>query len=114
MTVLLVVLMFAVFLTIDYVRSRKRVPAAEGVETKAPERKLQPNYVAGFALPDNLRYHPGHTWALEESPTLVRVGLDDFAAKLLGKCDSIALPKRGQWIRQGQKLADRRRSDQRE
>jgi len=105
MTVLLVVLMFAVFLTIDYVRSRKHVPATAAVAVKAPELKVQPNYVAGFALPDNLRYHPGHTWALAESPTLVRVGLDDFAAKLLGKCDGIALPKRGQWIRQGQKLA---------
>jgi len=112
MTVLLVVIMFAIFLTIDYVRNRKRatVPMNQTEEKVVAEKALapiglQPSYVCGFALPENLRYHPGHTWALEESPTLVRVGLDDFAACLIGKCDSVALPKRGQWIRQGQKLA---------
>lgn len=55
-------------------------------------------------FPENLRYHPGHTWALSESPSLVRVGMDEFAAKLTGKIERITLPQRGQWIRQGQKL----------
>jgi len=106
MTVLLVVAMFAIFLTIDYLRNRKRVaePASQ-IEDKVPAKvQLQPTYVSGFDVPANLSYHPGHTWALQESPTFVRVGLDDFAARLVGKCDSIVLPKRGQWIRQGQKL----------
>jgi glycine cleavage system H lipoate-binding protein len=44
-------------------------------------------------------------WALRESPTAVRVGMDDFAVKLAGKMESVTLPKRGQWIRQGQKVA---------
>ena len=30
--------------------------------------------------------------------------MDDFATKLAGPVESITLPKRGQWIRQGQKL----------
>jgi glycine cleavage system H lipoate-binding protein len=55
-------------------------------------------------VPEKLRFHPGHTWALSESPSLVRVGMDDFASKLVGKVDRIALPQRGQWIRQGQKI----------
>jgi glycine cleavage system H protein len=46
----------------------------------------------------------GHTWALAESRELVRVGMDDFASKLIGKIDSIALPQRGRWVRQGQKI----------
>jgi glycine cleavage system H lipoate-binding protein len=70
---------------------------------EAPAR-LAPSLVGGFQVPDNLRYHPGHTWALSESPSLVRVGLDDFASKLAGKIENIALPQRGQWIRQGQKI----------
>ncbi len=64
-----------------------------------------PGLVGGFKVPENLRYHPGHTWALSESPSLVRVGMDDFASKLMGKVDRTALPQRGQWIRQGQKIA---------
>jgi len=66
---------------------------------------LLPKYVSGFELPENCRYHPGHTWAVEETASLVRVGFDDFATRLLGKIDHIELPKRGQWVRQGQKLA---------
>ena len=60
--------------------------------------------VAGFQVPENVRYHAGHTWALSESRELVRVGIDDFAAKLVGKIESIALPQRGRWVRQGQKV----------
>src|SRR5581483_2250799 len=109
MTVLLLLATFAVFLGIDYARKMKRTP--ERMETAAPASdnasvpRLRPDYVAGFALPENFRYHPGHTWALQETPALVRVGLDDFGAKLAGKIDSVHLPKRGQWIRQGQKFA---------
>lgn len=111
MTVLLVLAIFAIFIAIDYVRTHKqRVPEPGAETTQAHDKVLMMpkpprTVVAGFELPEHLRYHLGHTWALEESPTSVRVGLDDFAARLLGKCDSIALPKRGQWIRQGQKLA---------
>jgi glycine cleavage system H lipoate-binding protein len=35
---------------------------------------------------------------------MVRVGMDDFASKLLGKIERLTLPRRGQWIRQGQKI----------
>lgn len=109
-TVLLVVLTFAVLLLIDHLYIRKRAAVRPMLEATPPARetlmpaRLQPSLVGGFQVPENLRYHPGHTWALNESPTLVRVGLDDFAAKLAGKIERITLPQRGQWIRQGQKL----------
>jgi len=107
MTVLLVLFTFTAFLLIDYFRSRRAAVAELQVapaksDTIAP--RLQPALVAGFAVPENLRYHPGHTWALSESTNLVRVGMDDFASKLTGRIENIALPQRGQWIRQGQKL----------
>lgn len=107
MTVILMLAMFAIFLTIDYIRKGKeaRETAAAREEAASVAPRVLPSIVAGFELPDNRRYHPGHTWALQESPTLVRVGLDDFGARLVGKIDEITLPKRGQWIRQGQKFA---------
>ncbi len=107
MTVLLVLATFAVFLAIDYFQSRKRaVQPVIRVESKAVSApRLPPAFVGGFEIRDNLAYHPGHTWALSESPSLVRIGLDDFAVRLLGKIQGIVLPKRGQWIRQGQKIA---------
>ena len=104
MTVLLILATFIVFLTIDYFYGRKRaVQPVFAVDQQLPQ--LHPGVVAGFELPENLRYHPGHTWALGESPNFVRVGFDDFAARLVGKVERINLPQRGQWIRQGQKLA---------
>jgi glycine cleavage system H protein len=106
MTVILVLMTFALFLTIDYIRSRKQVvkqPVVQPV-VREPEARVVPALVAGFQVPENVRYHAGHTWALSESRELVRVGMDDFASKLIGKIESIALPQRGRWVRQGQKI----------
>jgi len=109
MTVILVLATFVSFLLIDHFFSAKpavqmevRPAAARAASTS--EKVYVPTLVGGFRVPENLRYHPGHTWALSESPTLVRVGIDDFASKLVGKVESINLPQRGQWVRQGQKI----------
>ncbi len=116
MTVLLVLFFFSTFLLIDYFRTRNSVVVQPVVQV-APDKheaavlRLQPALVGGFAVPGNLRYHPGHTWALSESPNLVRVGMDDFASKLTGKLEGITLPQRGQWIRQGQKMCTLYRDD---
>ncbi len=108
MTVLLVLFTFVTFLLIDHFRTRHMVvqPALQVAAPKldAAVPRLQPALVAGFAVPENLRYHPGHTWALSESTNLIRVGMDDFASKLTGTVDSITLPQRGMWVRQGQKV----------
>jgi glycine cleavage system H lipoate-binding protein len=111
MTVILVLATFIAFLAIDHFFSKKPVlqvaeqPAVPKIAAAtAAEPRFVPTLVGGFKVPDNLRYHPGHTWALSESPSLVRIGLDDFASKLLGKVDSVALPQRGTWVRQGQKI----------
>jgi len=107
MTALLVLAVFIIFLTIDYIQSRKRgtQPVVKREIDRAPLHRWMPSFVAGFGLPGHLKYHPGHTWALEESPNKVRVGLDDFAARLLGQVQTILLPQRGRWVRQGQPLA---------
>lgn len=107
MTVILVLATFVLFLTIDYFYSRHRAlqPLMEAAVAPKPAAvRPLPNVVSGFRIPENLRFHPGHTWALSEGPKLVRAGLDDFAARLLGKIDKLALPQRGQWVRQGQKI----------
>jgi glycine cleavage system H protein len=106
MTVIMVLLTFAIFLSIDYIRGQKQLakqPAIQKVRQESTSHVV-PAIVSGFQVPDNVRYHAGHTWALSESRELVRVGMDDFASKLIGKIDSISLPQRGRWVRQGQKI----------
>jgi glycine cleavage system H lipoate-binding protein len=106
MTVILVLLTFVTFLLIDHFYSRKRVVVQPALQVAGRQGvpRVAPSLVGGFQVPEKLRYHPGHTWALSESPSLVRVGMDDFASKLTGKVERITLPQRGQWIRQGQKV----------
>jgi glycine cleavage system H lipoate-binding protein len=107
MIAILVVITFLLAVAIDHLLNRQPVPVEGEIKLpmEAPQRpRLIPAVVAGFSLPDNLRYHPGHTWALSESPELVRVGIDDFAAKLTGTATQIDIPERGQWIRQGQRI----------
>jgi len=106
MTVIMVLLTFAIFLTIDYVRGQKKLARQPVLQALRPEPAsgVVAAIVAGFQVRDNVRYHAGHTWALSESRELVRVGMDDFASKLIGKIDSISLPQRGRWVRQGQKI----------
>ena len=105
MTVILVLLTFATFLLIDHFYSRRHaVQPVMQVAKREAQPRLAPSLVGGFQVPEKVRFHPGHTWALSETPRLVRVGMDDFASKLAGKVERITLPQRGQWIRQGQKI----------
>jgi glycine cleavage system H lipoate-binding protein len=51
--------------------------------------------VKGFNVPMDYFFHNGHTWARIESGGYIRIGLDDFALKLLGKADAFNLPLMG-------------------
>ncbi|MDH3216809.1 MAG: glycine cleavage system protein H, partial [Candidatus Krumholzibacteria bacterium] len=48
-------------------------------------------------------YHPGHAWAMPEGDGVVRVGMDDFAHKLLGAAEAVRLPEVGSRLQQGGK-----------
>jgi len=58
--------------------------------------------VEWFTLGENLYYHQGHTWANPEGANAVRVGVDDFAQKLVGKVDAVELPPVGAHLFQGE------------
>jgi glycine cleavage system H lipoate-binding protein len=56
-----------------------------------------------FALADGYYFHPGHTWAAGGDGDVVTVGLDDFAAQLVGPPDGLELPAVGAGVRQGER-----------
>jgi len=60
------------------------------------------DYVGGFLVPDQTYFHPGHAWVRAESGDVLTVGIDDFGQKLVGKIDTLRLPKVGQRLSQGE------------
>lgn len=103
MTVLFVILTFAVFITVDYILHRKNQPAVSPVEQEGIATSRADEILDGFHFPAKLRYHAGHTWLNRERKNVHRVGADEFAAILAGPVDRIELPKPGTWVRQGQR-----------
>lgn len=74
-----------------------RVARAIGATARQAGRRLAP----WFALREGYHYHQGHSWAADGHDTVLRVGLDEFAAQLVGDADGVELPAVGDTVRQG-------------
>ena len=57
-----------------------------------------------FQIPGGVFISDGHCWANVGEDGSVKVGLDDFAKKIIGKIDSIELPNLGMTVKKGQSL----------
>jgi glycine cleavage system H lipoate-binding protein len=57
-----------------------------------------------FQIPGGVFISEGHCWGALAQDGTVKVGLDDFAKKLLGKIDAIELPNLGMPVKKGQTL----------
>ncbi|MDW8001428.1 MAG: glycine cleavage system protein H [Deltaproteobacteria bacterium] len=75
----------------------KWVSTSPYAETLVP---AEAGFARWFLFPENLYYHRGHTWAKEEEGYL-KVGIDDFAQKLVGRPEAIELPSVGEKLDQG-------------
>jgi glycine cleavage system H lipoate-binding protein len=62
---------------------------------------VQVNKAGGFMVADGYYYHKGHSWARIEHGGFVRLGIDDFAWRLLGPTD-ISLPQIGTKLKPNQ------------
>lgn len=103
MTVLLVILTFSAFILLDLLLSRQEERREAPVRVRVPASvPAEPVWVAGYQLPDDRHYHRGHTWAQVLEDGSVAVGMDDFARRLVGGAERVALPGRGRWLRQGE------------
>jgi len=57
-----------------------------------------------FAIPGGVFISPGHCWASMEQDGAVKVGIDDFAKKLIGRIDAVDFPNLGMIVKVGQPL----------
>jgi glycine cleavage system H protein len=108
MTVLLVILTFALFITLDYLVGLRRKARERPVRAPAfmpalhPTFAADPVWVAGYQMSEDLRYHQGHTWARVWNGDIL-VGIDDFARRLIGSAKKLTLPPVGSLLKQGAK-----------
>lgn len=99
MTVILVLAMFATFAVLDYfIHHRRKEPVK--TDTDAREEVSAPLAqvfhaltIDGYRIPEELRFHPGHTWAYEERQHLHRVGIDELVARMATPIEKIELPQ---------------------
>jgi glycine cleavage system H lipoate-binding protein len=103
MTILFVLLTFLVILAITYYTRQGQPAVRPVVAVGAPAQpRILRDY--GFDIPKGYCFHPGHTWVLDEGRQNARVGVDSFAANLIGKPDRIEVEGLNRWVRQGQKV----------
>lgn len=57
-----------------------------------------------FGLPGGVFISSGHVWANVTVPGMVRLGIDDFARKMIGRIDSIDFPEKGKQVFKGDPL----------
>lgn len=63
-------------------------------------KPVNPMEIEGFRVPQGYYFHPGHTWMKVEEGISVRVGVDEFALRLLGPFDRIESPLLGRDVSQ--------------
>jgi glycine cleavage system H lipoate-binding protein len=102
MSILFVLLMFLLVMSINYFRTHEQVIAQPQAWAGPQAVRMQREY--GFSIPEDYCFHPGHTWVLKEGGENARVGIDSFAANLLGTIEHIDVIGLNRWVRQGQKL----------
>jgi glycine cleavage system H lipoate-binding protein len=58
--------------------------------------------VEGIKVPQGYYLHRGHAWVRIEEGDSVRIGIDDFASRLLGPLDRIEAPLMGKTVQEGE------------
>jgi glycine cleavage system H protein len=67
--------------------------------------------IDSLRLPGDVFLDRGHAWAKLSSAGPVRVGLDDFAQRFIGRIDGVDLPEPGRTVRRGEPLFSVRQGD---
>jgi glycine cleavage system H lipoate-binding protein len=93
---------FLLFLTYLYFRLEQTEPATPWHAREAYVPASAPE--CSMAIPQGYGFHLGHTWVLRDGGESARIGIDGFAANLLGKIEQVDVVGLNRWVRQGQRL----------
>ena len=117
MVALFVVLTFAAFILVDIVVQKvsyERARQAAGAYEMAQENvgvtqgQLIPAFAGidskDFRIPKGVFFAANHTWTKVNDDGKVRIGLDDFIQKVVGKIDRIEFMNPGEEVKSGDKI----------
>ena len=88
----------------------RKTRSSEGVAPALPRDKEKSRQeflgedLSPYEIRGSLFYHPGHTWIKVEKADEVRVGLDSFLRRIVGKVNVIVLPFPGRRCHRGENL----------
>ena len=99
-----IILFIAADLVVQWVRAHRAQPAPVRRQPGVADLLVPSLQPERFILPAGLFYHRGHTWANLLFSGQVKVGVDDFLQKLLGRVDAVTLPPLGVEVKQGEPL----------
>lgn len=98
----MIFLLFLLFLTYLYFRLPQTELATQRQSREAYVPATEPG--CDMAIPEGYGFHLGHTWVLRDGGENARVGIDSFAANLVGKIEQVDVVGLNRWVRQGQRL----------
>jgi len=102
MVIILALLAVALILLAEAWRRQRAGQRESGLEAAAVKTPASSRSAERY-------FHPGHSWAQIHRPQLASVGVDDFAARFIGKVESVEVRKPGTLVRQGEPLVTLRR-----
>ena len=83
-----------------YVQGPATAPALATANSRTPVARA----AEWFLAPADRMFHRGHAWLLGGNDGLVTIGMDDFAAKLVGPLSRVSLPAVGASVGQGEQV----------
>lgn len=104
MSALIVLMMFILFITADYIIRRVQRTAPAALDVTAIAGLLRGLKLQDFRVPKGVFFHPGHTWAALQPRGNVWLGVDDFVQKLTGPIQAVQTPEVGSRIKRGDRF----------
>ncbi|MCX6161101.1 MAG: hypothetical protein NTV87_07170 [Ignavibacteriae bacterium] len=99
MVIIFLILTIALAITIDYlfIKKKANVPSTSDINIVSPLVFSKRDKL----FPEGFLYSKGHTWARTIDESRVKIGIDDFVIKALGKVKLDSIVKTGTSIRKG-------------
>ena len=92
----ILVIGYLILLVVFWRTLNKAKPVAADVDI------IKEKLTGRLQIPKDFYLHKGHSWALQENDTIVKVGVNDFVKMLVGNPEEIKLPGIGSKLTQGE------------